>query len=312
MTSLSRRRFLKTAAAVSTTFPLFTVAGTQASGRVIGANDTIRVGVAGINGRGKSHISEFSDLENVQVTHLIDPDANLFDSRASMIEEKSKNRPKCFKDIREALDDKNLDAVSVATCNHWHSLDHDLGLPGRQGCLRREADQSQRLRGTQCVEAAKKYGRIVQHGTQQRSSEGRAGEMAAMQSGKYGKLLVSKGYCCKPRWSIGIKRNHGAAERLRLQCLAGPGSRTALPRQSASLQLALVLGLRQRGYREPGRARNGRRPLGNRRRHLAHQGLESGRSLPARTKRTRARRPTCSCRFTSSVICCWSSKRADS
>ncbi len=62
MTSLSRRRFLKTAAAVSTTFPLFTIAGTQASGRVIGANETIRVGVAGINSRGKAHISEFAGI----------------------------------------------------------------------------------------------------------------------------------------------------------------------------------------------------------------------------------------------------------
>jgi predicted dehydrogenase len=61
------------------------------------------------------------------------------------------------------------------------------------------------VEGRRCVEAARKYKRIVQHGTQQRSSPGRAGEIAAVQSGKYGKLLVSKGYCCKPRWSIGRK-----------------------------------------------------------------------------------------------------------
>jgi hypothetical protein len=59
--------------------------------------------------------------------------------------------------------------------------------------------------GRRAVEAARKYGRIVQHGTQQRSSESRAREIAAVQSGKYGRLRVSKGYCCKPRWSIGHK-----------------------------------------------------------------------------------------------------------
>jgi hypothetical protein len=60
--------------------------------------------------------------------------------------------------------------------------------------------------GRQLVQAAKDHDRVVQHGTQQRSSQSRADEIAALQSGKYGKLLVSKGYCCKPRWSIGYKQ----------------------------------------------------------------------------------------------------------
>ena len=61
MSRLSRRRFVQAAAAASTAFPLFTIAGTKASGKVIGANDTIRVGVAGINGRGGSHIDAFAE-----------------------------------------------------------------------------------------------------------------------------------------------------------------------------------------------------------------------------------------------------------
>ena len=65
MNRISRRSVLR-AAAASTAFPLFTIAGTKASGRVLGANDTIRVGVAGINGRGGSHIGEFTGMENVQ------------------------------------------------------------------------------------------------------------------------------------------------------------------------------------------------------------------------------------------------------
>jgi predicted dehydrogenase len=59
------------------------------------------------------------------------------------------------------------------------------------------------LEGRRCIDAARNHGRIVQHGTQTRSSKSRANEIAAVQSGKYGRLLVSKGYCCKPRWSIG-------------------------------------------------------------------------------------------------------------
>src|SRR5262245_35650700 len=121
MAHISRRRFLQ-AAAASTAFPLFTIAGTKSSGRVLGANDTVRVGVAGIGGRGSSHVSELGGLDKVQITYLIDPDTNLFDSRTKVVKGLGGNNPTCVQDIRIALDDKNLDAVTVATCNHWHSL----------------------------------------------------------------------------------------------------------------------------------------------------------------------------------------------
>ena len=75
MSRLTRRRFLQGAVAASSVFSLFTVAGTRASGKVLGANDTIRIGVAGINGRGRSHIDEFLKMDNVEVAYLIDPDS---------------------------------------------------------------------------------------------------------------------------------------------------------------------------------------------------------------------------------------------
>ena len=92
-------------AAASTAFGLFTIAGTKASGRVLGANDTIRVGVAGIRGRGQSHIDAFASQlknENVQVTYLIDPDTRLFDSRKSKVTQTGGNDPQTVKDIRKA------------------------------------------------------------------------------------------------------------------------------------------------------------------------------------------------------------------
>ena len=91
MSKLSRRTLLKSAAAASTAFPLFTIAGTKASGRVIGANDTIRVGVAGINGRGTSHMDGFASQQNVDVTYLIDPDSRLFESRAAKVKSEGGN-----------------------------------------------------------------------------------------------------------------------------------------------------------------------------------------------------------------------------
>src|SRR4051812_30876377 len=110
MNRISRRHVLQ-AAAASTVFPLFTISGTKASGRVIGANDAVNVGVAGINGRGQSHISELLQVKNVRITNLIDPDQTIWESRATAVEAKSGQKPNTTQDIRKVLEDKNLDVV---------------------------------------------------------------------------------------------------------------------------------------------------------------------------------------------------------
>lgn len=202
---VTRRRFLQTTAAASTVFPLFTISGTKASGQVVGANETLRVGVAGINGRGSSHIDELAGRDKVRITYLIDPDTRLFESRSRKVREKGGGDPQCVQDIRRALDDRDLDVVTVATCNHWHSLITIWACQAGKDVYVEKPISHNVFEGRQCVEAARKYGRVVQHGTQRRSDAGMARQIAALQSGRYGKLLVSKGYCCKPRWSIGRK-----------------------------------------------------------------------------------------------------------
>jgi predicted dehydrogenase len=203
--SLFSRRTIIKAAAASSVFPLFAISGTKASGRVIGANDTIRIAVAGINGRGGAHIDGFATQKNVEVSYLIDPDSSKFESRTKHVNAKGGNTPKCVQDIREALEDKTLDAVSVATTNHWHSLITIWACQAGKDVYVEKPISHNVWEGRKCVEAAKKYNRVVQHGTQNRSNGGQAKTMAAIHSGKYGKLLVSKGYCCKARWSIGFK-----------------------------------------------------------------------------------------------------------
>lgn len=225
MSRLNRRVFLRTSAAASAVFPLFTIAGTKASGKILGSNDVVRIGVAGINGRGAEHINQFASMKDAsQVTYLIDPDSSLFESRSKQVKEKGGNDPKCVQDIREALDDKNLDAVSVATCNHWHSL---IGIwacqAGKDAYIEKPISHNL-YEGRKLVEAARRHNRVVQHGTQQRSDATRAQQMAAIQSGKYGKLLVSKGYCCKPRWSIGFKPTGSPPAHLDFNLWLGPAA----------------------------------------------------------------------------------------
>jgi hypothetical protein len=108
MKKISRRSFLNRTLAAAATV---TIAGTKSSGRVLGANDVIRVGVAGIHGQGNAHIDQYLGLKGVQVTYLIDPDSRLFESRSRKILAKGFSQPKCVQDIRKALDDKELDAV---------------------------------------------------------------------------------------------------------------------------------------------------------------------------------------------------------
>src|SRR5262245_34961162 len=208
MSSLSRRRFVQAAAAASTAFPLFTIAGTKASGKVIGANDTVRIGVAGCGGRGGNHVSEWTSQEKVQITYLIDPDTKNSASKVKAVEGRQKSRPKTVQDIRQALEDKELDAVSVATCNHWHSLITIWACQAGKDVYVEKPISHNVFEGRKCVEAAKKYGRVVQHGTQSRSSRSFAKAIAAVQSGKYGELLVSHGSSSKPgsgRSSLGVQ-----------------------------------------------------------------------------------------------------------
>jgi predicted dehydrogenase len=222
MSRITRRRFLQTTAAASSVFPLFTVAGTKASGKVLGANDTIRVAVAGINGRGTAHIGSLAGMEGVQVTYLVDPDSRLFDSRSKQVRDRGGNTPRCVQDIRQALDDPQLDAVSIATTNHWHSLITVWACQAGKHVYVEKPLSHNVFEGRKAVEAARKYKCVVQHGTQQRSSGGRAKEIAAVQSGKYGKLLVSKGYCCKDRWSIGFKEPGSPPSGLDFNLWLGP------------------------------------------------------------------------------------------
>jgi len=212
----SRRDFLKTAAAASAGVAFAGVGSfaaekgkakrreKKASAKVVGANERVRIAVVGIGGRGQAHISEFAAMPGVEITYLVDPDSRFFASRSKRVEE-SGTKPKCVQDIRKALDNKELNAISVATCNHWHSLATVWACQAGKDVYVEKPCSHNVFEGRKCVEAARKYGRIVAHGTQGRASRSWAHVVAAIKSGKYGKLLVSKAYASKVRWSIGFK-----------------------------------------------------------------------------------------------------------
>jgi predicted dehydrogenase len=228
MSKLTRRRFVQLAAAglgAAGIHANFVIAGTKSSGKVVGANDKIRVAIAGIHGRGSDHILEYADMHGVEIAYLADPDSSLFASRIRSIEKLAGNRPKSVQDLRKALEDKSLDAVSIASPNHWHSLLTVWACQAGKHVYVEKPCSHTIFEGRKCIEAAEKYGVVVQHGTQQRSESKRAAEIAALQAGKWGKLLVSKAYVCKPRWSIGFKPDAAPPATLDFDHWTGPAGR---------------------------------------------------------------------------------------
>jgi predicted dehydrogenase len=222
MSRSTRRQFLQHAAAAGAAFPLFTVGGTKASGQVVGANDRVRIGVCGFGGRGATHIRDYLKLPNVEVSHLIDIDTRNFGKGIRMVEEAGGKSPTCVQDLREVLDDDSLDAISIATCNHTHSLLTIWACQAGKDVYVEKPISHNVWEGRKCVEAAARYKRIVQHGTQARSSQGWANDIAALQSGGYGKLLVAKAYASKPRPSIGIKEPKPAPDHIDFNLWLGP------------------------------------------------------------------------------------------
>ncbi|MGZ3337981.1 MAG: Gfo/Idh/MocA family oxidoreductase [Isosphaeraceae bacterium] len=200
---LNRRQFLNRSLAVAGAG--FAIGGTRTTGRVIGANDTVRVAVAGLNGRGSAHVGEFGKMPNVAITYLVDPDTRTYDKRVHQLESLGGHAPSTVQDIRRVLDDKNVDVVSIATPNHWHALMTIWACQAGKDVYVEKPCSHNIHEGRIAVEAARRYQRIVQHGTQSRSSKEWALAAAAVRSGKLGKLLVSRALCYKPRGSIDFK-----------------------------------------------------------------------------------------------------------
>jgi predicted dehydrogenase len=215
-----RRQFLRTALAAAT----ITIAGTKSTGRVLGANDTIRIGVAGINSRGREHISQFAGMSGVEVTYLIDPDSRIHEPRARLVRDRGRNTPRTVQDIRAALEDRNLDAVSVATPNHWHSLMTVWAAQAGKHVYVEKPCSHNVKEGRIATETARRHNVIVQHGTQSRSDAAWINTIAQLRSGRYGRLLVSRALCYKLRTSIGTRPQAAPPAGLDFNLWLGPAT----------------------------------------------------------------------------------------
>src|SRR5713226_6727588 len=156
--------------------------------RKVSASDKIRVAVLGVNGRGKDHIKGFQSQPGAEVVMLCDPDRNVADERALQFFDTYGRTVAVEQDLRRVFDNKEIDAVSIATPNHWHALAAIWACQAGKDVYVEKPVSHNVTEGRRMVEAARKYNRVVQTGTQCRSHQGIQEAIAFLNSGKLGKV----------------------------------------------------------------------------------------------------------------------------
>jgi predicted dehydrogenase len=197
----SRRDFLKiTGAGVAGTALSVT---TPSYAGIMGPNDRVRVGICGVRGRGNDHIHGLSRVPRTEVAALCDVDESVLNQRLGEIEKMGLPRPKAYVDIRKLLEDKDIDAISIAAPNHWHSLMAIWACQAGKDVYVEKPCSHNTFEGRQLVRAVKKYSRICQHGSQWRSNPGMLEAMKHLRDGTIGDVYMARGLCYKWRPSIG-------------------------------------------------------------------------------------------------------------
>lgn len=193
---MNRRKFIY-GAAVSTA-----AAWTARSwAQVAGANSDIRMGVIGFRGRGESHVNAWRKLPGVRLVALCDADQAVMSAQLNKLTESGSIQS--YTDLRKLLENKDVDGVSIATPNHWHALAAIWSIQAGKDVYLEKPVSHNVWEGRKIVEAARKYKKMVQTGTQVRSSQGTREAMKYIHDGNLGKIKVSRGLCYKSRPSIG-------------------------------------------------------------------------------------------------------------
>jgi predicted dehydrogenase len=211
----TRRTFLATASLLGT------------SAAWAGANDRLRVGVIGLGDRAGDILTALGDLENVEVAAVCDPDANRLRERAAQIEQRSQHKPEQHADLRRILDDQSIDAVVVATCNHWHALAGIWACQADKHAYVEKPVSHNFLEGEKLVAAARKYGKVVSGGTQRRSHPNFQHAVKLLREGVVGDIYMSRWVLPSPRASIGFKPGEPAPSWLDWNLWRGPAPEQA-------------------------------------------------------------------------------------
>jgi predicted dehydrogenase len=224
----SRRNFImKTVAGSAAIYaggilPAFSAKSYQ---RIMGSNDRVNVCIMGVNSRGFAHAENYARQENCSVIQICDVDTRAIDHTVARVNELTGTAPKGFKDLRKALEVKELDAIVIAAPDHWHAPAALMGLKaGKHVYVEKPCSHSPH-EGEILTAAAKKYGKQIQMGNQRRSWSNVIQAINDLKSGMIGRVYLGKSWYANTRESIGIGKEAPVPEWLDWELWQGPAPR---------------------------------------------------------------------------------------
>jgi len=210
----TRRDFVRTAALASPSIRTVLARGSP--------NDRVNLAVVGFHGRGRGHINSFAKVPNVRIAALCDADERLFPGGVAIVEKLQGHRPATESDIRKLLERKDIDAISIATPDYWHALMTIWGCQAGKDVYVEKPVSFTIVEGRRMVEAARKYGRVVQAGLNMRCEPEVRAAMRLLHEGKLGKTYRAKIDLVKPRASIGRVKESSIPQGVHWDLYLGP------------------------------------------------------------------------------------------
>ena len=215
--------------------------------QILGANDRISFAINGLNGRGHAHLSSLqANSKTARVAYICDVDDDIRAKFAAKAAQVLGYAPKAEQDFRHALESKEVDAITIAAPDHWHTPMAVLGLKaGKHVYVEKPSSQNPR-EGELIVKAQEKYGKMVQVGDQQRSSAYTIKMIQQIHDGYIGEAYMAKAWYANTRGATHYGEPTKAPATLNWDLWQGPAPRSEYRENITSLQLALVAALRHR------------------------------------------------------------------
>jgi predicted dehydrogenase len=195
-------------------------------GQILGSNDRLNFAVIGLNGRAYAHLSSLSaNRKTARVSHVVDVDANILKKYADSAEKELGYGPAMVRDFRNVLQQRDVDVITIATPEHWHAPMAIAGLQAGKHVYVEKPCSHNPAEGALLVEAQQKYGKLVQMGSQQRSSPHTIEIVDKIHNGLIGRAYFARTWYCNVRRSMGIGKEVPVPATLDWELWQGPAPR---------------------------------------------------------------------------------------
>ena len=221
---VNRREFLDTLAVGAAGLAIR--ANAKSYAQILGSNNRLNFAVIGLNSRGYAHLSALqANKDSACITHVCDVDSKTMDKFAAQTQQAMGDAPAKQKDFRKILEQKDVDAISIASPDHWHTPMAIAGLQAGKHVYVEKPCSHNPAEGALLVEAQKKYGKVVQMGTQQRSSPHSIEIVEKIHGGLIGRAYYAKAWYSNTRKTIGTGKPAPVPPQLDWDLWQGPAPR---------------------------------------------------------------------------------------